>query len=414
MRVVLSGSLLLAVILGFSCPDAVRADGMPATTRAAVGPKVSQIVVPKFPGSSAVWGATGFDKRGHVWFAVCARDVPLPSAHLYEYEPQSGTLSDIGDIVSELKRLGLWREGEGQQKVHSKIFQAADGHLYFASMDEQEEKEDGSKQSTWGSHLWRLRLPENKWEHLLTAPETLIAVGGTGSRIYALGYFGHVLYQYDCTTGKSRSIHVGSVDGHVSRNFLVDGRDHAYVPRLTRAAGADARSDPAVNLVEFDSDLREVGQTPLAHYLLGKPTATHGITGLTTMVDGSLYFLTHPGYLFRVTPRADGLAEVRELGPFNGKGQSHSASLFTPDGRRYLAGVSKAKDARVYEWLRYDLTTNTCAARPFEVPVPNFPPMKDVLLYGSMTRDGGGDYYVVGTHMATRLPIVLRVHEKAD
>jgi hypothetical protein len=37
--------------------------------------------------------------------------------------------------------------------------------------------------------------------------------------------------------------------------------------------------------------------------------------------------------------------------------------------------------------------------------------MKDVLLYGSMTRDSAGDYYVVGTHMATRLPIVLRVRE---
>jgi hypothetical protein len=40
--------------------------------------------------------------------------------------------------------------------------------------------------------------------------------------------------------------------------------------------------------------------------------------------------------------------------------------------------------------------------------------MKDVLLYGSMTCDGEGGYYVVGTHMASRLPIVLRVPERAD
>jgi hypothetical protein len=134
----------------------------------------------------------------------------------------------------------------------------------------QGEKADGSKLPIWGSHLWRLRLPENKWEHLLAAPEALIAVGGTGKLIYALGYFSHVLYQYDCATGKGRSIRVGSVDGHVSRNFLVDGRDHVCLPRLTRPPGADARSDPAVHLVGFDGDLHEVGQTPLAHYLMGK------------------------------------------------------------------------------------------------------------------------------------------------
>jgi len=134
------------------------------------GPLVKPIAVPSFPGSYAVWGGVGSDSRGHVWFAICAKDVPAPSAHLYEYVPETETLTDRGDVVSELERAGVYRAGEGQMKIHSRIVQAGDGHLYFASTDEQGENKDLGKPPTWGGHLWRLRLPENKWEHLLATP----------------------------------------------------------------------------------------------------------------------------------------------------------------------------------------------------------------------------------------------------
>ena len=122
-------------------------------------PKIRNIPIPAFPGSYAIWGATGSDSRGHIWVGVSSKGVEIPSAHLFEFVPETDQLIDRGDVVSELKRAGVWREGEGQQKIHSKIVQAIDGHLYFASMDEQGENEDGSKLPTWGSHLWRLKLP---------------------------------------------------------------------------------------------------------------------------------------------------------------------------------------------------------------------------------------------------------------
>src|SRR4029077_14421392 len=130
-----------------------------------------------------------------------------------------------------LSRAGLLRVGEHQAKIHSKIVQGPDGWLYFASMDEEGEKDDGSALPKWGGHLWRLRLSTNRWEHLLSTPEALLAVGGGDRFIYALGYFDHVLYEFDTRTGEIRHVRVGAVDGHISRNVLVDYRGHVFVPR---------------------------------------------------------------------------------------------------------------------------------------------------------------------------------------
>ncbi len=126
----------------------------------------------------------------------------------------------------------MLREGAHQAEVPLKIIEGPDGYLYFASMDEDGENPDGSQLPTWGGHLWRMNLRTHRWEHLLATKEALIAAGGAGRYVYALGYFGHVLYQYDTETNRTARVEVGSVDGHISRNFLVDRRGHVFVPRL--------------------------------------------------------------------------------------------------------------------------------------------------------------------------------------
>ena len=84
---------------------------------------------PSFP-AEAIWGATGRDTSGHIWVGVSTRGYG-PSAHLLEYAPDTGKFRDRGDVVSELKHAGVWRVGEEQTKIHTKIFQAEDGYLYF-------------------------------------------------------------------------------------------------------------------------------------------------------------------------------------------------------------------------------------------------------------------------------------------
>ncbi len=358
--------------------------------------KVERLEIPDFPGAHAIWGGTGRDDRGHIWIGGCAEGPPIPSAYVFEYDPFNAKMTLRGDIVSRLRQAGKYRDGEGQMKVHSKFVQADDGWLYFASMDEQGEHDDGSKLPIWGSHLWRLKPEEDRWEHLLATPEALIAVSGGGRWIYALGYFQHVLYQYDTATGKSNSIVVGSLDGHITRNFLSDLRGHVYVPRLTRTAAEDSDDKPPVvhvSLVEFGPDLKEINATPLINYLGTTPTESHGIVGIAYLADGQMMFTTHAGELYHIEPRDGQPAAVGPLGWFHPQGSAYSASMFTLDGRRYLAGIVQHNGA--FEWVTYDLQTYHSKAEPF--PLVNFGLVPgETLLYGSLACDDAGACYIVG------------------
>lgn len=301
-------------------------------------------------------------------------------------------------------------------KIHSKIVQAADGLLYFASMDEQGESDRTGRLPDWGSHLWRLRPGDERWEHLFSAPEALIAVAAAGPHVYALGYFDHVLYQFDCTSGRVRSIHVGSAGEHISRNFFCDRRGHVYVPRLR--AATDPEGAPRASLVELDAALEQVAETPLAHYLPGSDLSSHGIVGVQTLADGSIAFATHVGFLYRVLPLDQkpldqSPAEVQPLGWFHPRGEVYVGSLFTYAGLHYLMGAAQGKP---FEWIVFDLERRTSAA----VPLPQTAAREGLLLYGSTTRDDNGSFYLVGAEAvppsstrdksstSTR-PIVLRL-----
>ncbi len=384
-------------------------------------PQAYEIRVPDFAGADAIWGATGRDDRGHMWFGVSAANVETPSAHLFEYIPEVGRTIDRGNVVTELKRCGVYRHGEGQMIIQSKIIQSGDGYLYFASMDEEGETDDGGRLPCWGSHLWRL-VPRNaKWEHLAAVPEGLIAVTGTGRWIYALGLFDHVLYQYDTHLAELRSVRVGSVHGHVSRNLLSDLRGHVYVPRLRVHAGAESRGERSiplqqigVTLVEFDSDLQEVAETPLKHYIDKNLRATHGIVGFTGLADESIVFTTSLGFLYRIIPGTEGPADVKPLGWFHPNGTAYSPSLFTFAGERYVTGVAR-RNGHAWEWVTHDLDTGLATARPADFARENPPGRKSLLLYGSATRDRSGDFYIAGRFVEanTKQPILVRLHAQS-
>jgi hypothetical protein len=158
-----------SVLIATTCSALVwaQAPSRPAATPAAP-PAVSIVPIPYFNGAHAIWGATGQDARGHIWFGVTTGGLNPDSAHLFEYTPATGAIVDRGNIVEELKRAGLHRAGEHQAKIHSKIVQGPANFIYFASMDEHGENEDGSRLPTWGGHLWRMSLTTQQWEHLLT------------------------------------------------------------------------------------------------------------------------------------------------------------------------------------------------------------------------------------------------------
>jgi hypothetical protein len=349
-------------------------------------PPVKRLDLPAVPGGSAVWGATGRDHVGRVYFGVACSG-PAPSAHLLEYDPKTTTVADRGSAVDQLWRLRKAEAGVGQAKIHSKILQGPDGFLYFASMDEAGEKDDGSKLPTHGSHLWRTKPGSAAWEHLAAVPEGVIACAVGGRFVYYLGYFGHFLYRFDpATKGLEKKI-VGSAGGHISRNFFADARGHVYVPRVTKTGA---------RLVEFDEYLTEVAATKLADYSLSPDADSHGIVGVAPLKDG-IAFTTDKGRLYRVTPQPGG-SRVDDLGYVNPTGPSYPAALYSPDGGRWVCGIGSrpGRPEPTYEWLAFDLKTKSASAKPIAIPVPAG--AQDVLVYGSFTRDDAGAFYAVGRY----------------
>jgi hypothetical protein len=392
------------------CGSAARAAGgvftkVPANPHEV--PRIREIAIPPFPNMHAIWGGTGRDDAGHLWFGVCAAD-DGHSAHLMELDPATGGMRDRGDVLSALEAAGRLRPREGQIKIHTKILQASDGHMYFASTDEEGEREDGGAPPRWGSHLWRFLRLGGRWDHLMTVPEGLTAAAISGRWVYALGLWDHVLYRYDTESGEVKRAVVGSVGGHMSRNLLVDHRGHVYAPRVRQAAGGAL----SASLVEYDTGLDEVAATPLEHYADGlDPGRAHGILSFTQLADGSLVFTSSIGFLHRIVPKRYGAAAVESLGWFDPRGAAYTSCLFTWDGECHLVGPSDGAPFRSsppaalhdWAWVVFDLRTRTSRAVAFPHGLGEF-----ALLYGSDTRDDSGRFYVAGRR-DRRAPVILQI-----
>ncbi len=348
-------------------------------------PPTRVLTVPAFADATAIWGSSGRDLEGKIWIGVSASS-PGMSAHLFQYDPEAAAMRDRGSVVDQLKAMGLHRAGEGQIKIHSRIVAAEDGWLYFASTDEDGEEEDGTALPRWGGHLWRIDPGSGKWQHLWSAPEGLVAVSGVGRYVYVLGYWNHVLYQYDTVSGKTRRTVVGSLGGHVSRNFLADGNGHAYVPRLMRSP----KGKVVAALVEFDAELQELAATPLEYYVGdGNNQYNHGLIGLAYLADGRMVFSTHRGYIYLIEPQADRAARVTPVGWFHPARETYAPSLFSLEGRRYLVGVTQRGPR--FDWVTFDLQTRKSIAHLLDTKG-----LPDVLLYCSVSRDNAGRFYVGG------------------
>jgi len=367
-------------------------------------PTITEIKLNAPENVDAIWGATGRDDQGHIYIGASTHGGQSGSAYLYQYNPDSNTVVKQSDTVSELKRNNIYREGMRQNKLHSKFYQANDGYLYFSSFDEGEEAEGINP--AWGGNLWR-KLPNDKhWEHILATEEALVGINTNGRYIYALGYWGHVLYQYDTRSQKIKKVVVGSTQKHVSRNFIVDEKGHSYVPQLT----VNDFNEIEVSLAEFNADLKKVGDYLLPSYQSDNFKNHHGIVGYTSMKNGDVYFTTADGGLYHVQPFNKPNEKVSYKGMMHPEDKASIASLFSVDGKSILVGVGRSKkkvNNGKYEWITYETSINLSYSK--DLPLAN---IKDPLLYGSVTRDNHGAFYVVGWQKANTAqysPLLLRI-----
>ncbi len=335
---------------------------------------------------------------------VSKHNRPNCSADLFEFDPAANKVIGRGNVVEQLKRLDLAKPDQQQMKIHSKIYEV-DGCLYFVSMDEKGEDEKKLIQPVFGSHLWRYKLADNTWEHLLSIPEAMVSIAVGGGKVYTFGYWDHILYQYDIATGASKSVKVGTCFGHVSRNVIADARGHVYAPRCQLAGGL-----PQACLVEFDDQLKEVGASPLPLYYKMSANDSYGITALQPLADGAIALLTHNGYLSIIRPSLDGPAKLDNVGWFHPDGPEMADSLFLDKTGRYLMGAVM-KRAGTTDWVTYDLQTGKRTVAPLTDSDSSLPSWGRAGLYGCQTQDNQGNCYIVGLSMQkpdTR-PLVLQV-----
>jgi Laminin G domain len=376
-----------------------------STTRV---PQVKVITFPDYPGAFAVWGALGSDLRGQIWVSGASHYTENQSAQLFRYDPNEETVTGVGDVLSELKRVKVYRPGEQQVKVHTKFIAGKDGFLYFATMDDPRQGYVGEEEPPWGSHLWRIKPGTSSWEHLTKIPEGLIALAGNGTDLYGLGFPNHTLFRFDIKTRTATRIQVGSVEGHVSRHLICDYRGHVYVPRLKYIRPNDA----AHTLVEFNRQLKQVGEYPLPYYQNGAAQQCHGIIAYQTLLDHSIVFTTHAGRLFRiVVPTADTQpSRLDDLGWFHNDARSYASGLYALSGESEVVGFAQVRDQ--WSWVRFNLSTRQSTAQPFPLNPPQGWSAGDCFLYGCSTRDDSGALYAAGGYRnaaGKRAPVMLRI-----
>lgn len=367
-------------------------------------PKVREIKLPEMYGANAIWGATGRDHQGHIYFGVASAGVDDPSARLLRYAPKEDRFEDLGSVNSQLDRLKLRKNDpfpETQMKIHSKIYESGDGRIYFSSQDEHGETSDGSKNALFGGRLFSMDINTKQWECPLATAEGLIATAAGPRYVYSLGYFGHVVYQYDTKKRSVRSIALGTYRGHVSRNLFTDYREHCYAIRLKEYNGSETSGVSTIDgvrvrasLVELDTELLEVSEWPLEDYQPSADLDSHGLTGFAKFTDGNIVFVTHSGALWRLVVGGKS-SKLERLGWAHPEGPAACESLFAPTGKDFVMGFTQMASGP-YEWFVFDVKNKRSTILRLSMESREALSHPKVLVYGGDTLDDSGRAYVAG------------------
>ena len=344
--------------------------------RASRTPHSKELVVPDFLGATAIYSGTTTDHEGHVWMAVSADFDATGSAHLYEYEPGSGKSADRGDAIGELRRAGLARDHEQQALVPTPLVCGSDGHLYFATTG----SGDASKS---GSHLWRLRLPERRWERLTHLNEAVTGLAVRDEQIVILTASpGPVLARFDLRKGTLTSEQLSEAAGQIMGGPWLDHRGHLFLTRLAPVTPATAPSP--LSLVELNGplSLRELQAVPLEETVGGG--VAPAIVGWVEQADGFTIFATRQGVLRRITAHGPDPATIERLGEM-GPAEKTKLESLAGNGTGGLLGFGfeRAPSGDAPRWFLFNLKRQSAEA--FSVQGENVP--NGMRLKGPVARD---------------------------
>jgi hypothetical protein len=267
------------------------------------------------------WGQGLALADGRFYSAVGAPLTPDGNSYLYAYDPATGTLAMLGDLLSYVEHQpGSW----GYGKIHAQMVAGACGEIYFSSY--------------WGSYsgihfddvyrgdiLFRLD-PAARTLDPLTVPvdqhgQASLAGWAQGGLLYGEAVDPVVkdqtdieegpLFVYDVTT--EQVVFQGPDSPHVGyRNMIVDGSGRAY---YSIGGGELAVYDPATNALGTHPHAMP------ADWLRASTTPTP---------DGRVAAVTDEPYTFFMLQPS---GEIQTLGPARG----YTASMaMHPDGNRFF------------------------------------------------------------------------------
>jgi len=197
---------------------------------------------------------------------------------------------------------------------------------------------------------------------------------------------------------------VGSIKGHVSRNFLVGRNGHVFVPKV------DLNTDKStlVNLMEYDTELKLVDTHPIEHYRSDQRFMGHGIIAYSHMKNGDIYFTTSVGALYKLSMLSNSKHNLEFISFIDEANQpgGYFPSMFSLDGTDFLVGLGRIPNKPTYSWFIYNISSETLVTYQIKELDGHF------LLYGSLTRDNNGNLYVVGvdrTDKQKHVPQVLQL-----
>ena len=164
------------------------------------------------------------------------------------------------------------------------------------------------------------------------------------------------------------------------------------MPRVVREGSTTLKA----TLVELDAGLREVSSHPLPYYLERGLDDSHGIVAVHPDGGRGWYFATGKGRLYRVQPAPSGPSTLTDVGWYHPAGPRYIATMFRDQTRGTLHGAAMVPqtESRRFEWITRDSAGGATVA---PLPIGDATQFSHpTMMYGSMTRDARGRFYVVG------------------
>jgi hypothetical protein len=287
-------------------------------------------------------------------------------SRLYEYDPATKRLKlalNVRDLIRD--------EKVAAGKIHARIDEGKDGHLYFATYWGKIPTPEDMKAGFMGSALLRYDLRTGKAESLGVPvlgqglPTSITDAQRMVMYAYAVKSQDFIAYDLE----RRRTLYRGFGDQQEgSRNIMLDTEGNAYM------GTKDGR------IARYDWKMREVRMTkatlPDASVEASSQRDKLSLRASTRAgSDGLIYGITHAGVMFALDPRTE---TVTDLGLNLGGGQYTAVMELSPDGKYlYYAPGAHGSATRIgTPIVQYDI-----ARKQHKVLAFLNPPLRDKLNY---------------------------------